>query len=181
MVATFSQLHHYIEKSCFTFSFTYNAIDCIDVFFQEFFVPSNLHFCHSTVDVGFYFGKQRSFHVRFYTPKKKWTQHFVQLLDNFVLVTFFLRALAFEPFVEHLRVAENIRKEKIEQSPEFVEIILEGSTGYEEPIFRVKQPDDLRQRTVFVLYSMSLVHHNILPSELLELGLFTHHHFKRGD
>src|SRR5690606_30972992 len=124
-----------------------SAIYGIDILLQNLLVPLDLHLRHANVDVDFLLRKQTLFDIVLDSSEQKWSENLVQLLDDRVLVS----SLRLEPLIECGTVAEDIGKQEVEKSPEFVQIVLEGSTSDEQSVTRVEDPDDLSKGGFLVL------------------------------
>lgn len=72
-------------------------------------------------------------------------------------------------------------RDVLQQSPELVQVVLEGSAGDEESGARVKDPHDLGEHRVDVLDSVCLVDDDVFPGELLESRLFAETELVRRD
>ena len=81
-----------------------------------------------------------------------------------------------EPLIEIVSAVENIREEVIEKSSEFMEIVLERSSGQQKTVGCLDLSDDNRQFTLLILDPVSLVNHHVLPVELLEDNLLPEDH-----
>ena len=81
----------------------------------------------------------------------------------------------------YLGIVENVREEKIEKSPEFVEVVLERRTGDEQPIGRFEFAHNLRELRFLVLDAVSFVNHHVAPAKLLEDRPLLHDDLVRGD
>ena len=76
----------------------------------------------------------------------------MELLYNGILVLFLPR----EPGIKGLRLSEYIGQQEVEQCPQLVQVVLQGSTCDEQSVPRAEKTDDLGERRLFVLDSMRL-------------------------
>ena len=73
-----------------------------------------------------------------------------------------------EPLLEGAAALENGGQQEVEQGPELGELVLQrGACEQHTPRGQVVRVQDLRQFTVVVLHTMTLVHDHVLPAELL--------------
>lgn len=76
----------------------------------------------------------------------------MQLLDNNILIA----TLALKPIIKQRGISKHIRKQKVEQCPELMEVVLERRSGDKKTVTGVKYTDDLSQRRLFIFDSVGL-------------------------
>lgn len=83
--------------------------------------------------------------------------------------------------LKYLGIVEDIRKEEVEEGPQLVQVVLEGSTRDEEAVGRFEFTDDLGELRFLVLDTVGFIDDHVAPVELLENGTFLHDDLVRGD
>lgn len=86
-----------------------------------------------------------------------------------------------EPFVEVVGGVEHIRKQKVEEGPQLVKVVLERSSCQEKTVRGLDLPDHGREFTLLVLNPVSLVYDHVLPVKLLKDRLLPKDHLVGGD
>ena len=176
MVLTFPQLHQDILEPhllCFT-----SSIDNINPLHQDLGIPVPLHLGEANEDFNFLLWEETFLHVSFQTSQEKGFEHTMESCYETVITN---PSVGVEPLIEIVSFVENIREEVIEKSSEFMEIVLERSSGQQKTVGCLDLSDDNRQFTLLILDPVSLVNHHVLPVELLEDNLLPEDHLVRGD
>lgn len=103
------------------------GVDHFDVALQDLFVELLLQFTQTDVEINFFFQRERLLDVFFQTPEHERPQQSVDLLDDccFRLLVFARR----EQLPEVLIGVEEVRHNEIQESPEFLQIVLQWSTS----------------------------------------------------
>ena len=83
--------------------------------------------------------------------------------------------------VKVLRVRKLLGQQKVQQGPQFVQIVLEGGARDQQPILGLDQPDHFGQFALLVLDPVRLVDDQVAPHELLQLAGGFQHHLVGGD
>lgn len=170
------------------------TINCINIFHEEFLIEIPLELTHPKVEFDLFLGFQGFLNFRFQSPEQKGFEDFVELFNNIFLFRIFGWALECKPRIKISCRAENIREQKIEQSPKLMEIVLKRGSCDQETVFAnmvsfspfflrksrwmtgsnvpIKKPHYLGEGRVFVFNSMGLVNHNIIPSKFLKYRFF---------
>lgn len=87
-----------------------------------------------------------------------------------------------EPFLEVLATRENSRKQKVEESPEFTEVVLERSSCKQNSVRRLVLLAQRHGKLGFeVFHAMALVDDNVLPHNFAKDGLVEHNVFVGRD
>lgn len=73
------------------------------------------------------------------------------------------------------------RQNKVQQSPKFLQIVLQRCTGDEQSTTTVERSNDLTEQGIDILDSMRFINNDVFPTELLERRLFSQTHFVRSD
>jgi glycerol-3-phosphate cytidylyltransferase-like family protein len=68
----------------------------------------------------------------------------------------------------YVRRIKHIRKQEVEEGPEFVQVVLQRRAGEQETVGRFELSDYFRQLGLLVLDPVRLVNHHVAPVELLE-------------
>jgi hypothetical protein len=178
MVAALAQLHDNVEETCLAFLLARGTVDGINVLFKQHTVPLALHVGHADVEVDLLLGEERVLDIGLDTTQEEGAEDLVELLDNGIR---FIAVLGLEPFVKVFARGEDVGKDKVEQSPELVEVVLQRCTGDQEASATGKGTDDLGEKRVDILDTVGLVNGNVLPAELFQRRLFTQTHFVRRD
>lgn len=124
-------------------------------------------------------------HILLNPPQHERSQNSVQLLDDVVLllVCTFTLSVQTKPRIENFSTPENVGKEEIQKSPQLVQVILEGSSGDQEPVVRLHGSYDLAQTTILVLNPVSFINNQILRTKTRTsvsiTNLSQHPHFPR--
>ena len=71
-----------------------------------------------------------------------------------------------EPLVELLGITKDFGKEEVEEGPQLVEVVLEGSTGDEDAMLRLHGTNDLAEGRILVLDAMGFIDDEVLPIDL---------------
>ena len=79
-----------------------------------------------------------------------------------------MQRLGAEPGFKDLKVIKEVRLQKVEEGPKLPHVVLEGGSCQQKPICRLKALENCRQPTFPVLDSMSLVHHDETPLDLVQ-------------
>ena len=102
-------------------------------------------------------------------------------LGDHVLLGLVIVNVKIEPFVELLGRGKNVREEEVEQGPQFVQVVLQGSSGQKETECCAETSDCLAEHGGLVLETMGLVNDQVAPGKLLERPSFGVAHLIRGD
>ena len=89
--------------------------------------------------------------------------------------------VSIEPLVEILGAAEDFWKQKVEEGPEFMEIVLQWSSRQQESATCLDLPDHHREFALLILDPMSLVNDHVLPIKFLKHALLSEDHLVGGD
>ncbi len=115
-IAHLAQLHDDIEESHFA---RIGCIEHFDIALQNFLIPLLLHVAQTDEELRFNLRKQCFLHFALEATQKEWAQEAMQARDDFPSLR---RILQLEPGIEILRRTEQLRHQKVEQSPQLVQI-----------------------------------------------------------
>ena len=176
VVAALAQLHenvlqtHLLQLA--------GSVDNVDVPHQDFGVHFTLEFAEPDVDFELLLGFQSLLHFGLETSQQEGPQHGVQAFDQSVVAQ---TVVGVEPFVEILRVVEDIGQEEVEQSPQLVQVVLQRRSGDQQPIGCFELSDNFRQFRFLVFDAMGFVDDHVSPIELPENGPLFHDNLVRCD
>mmetsp|Transcript_28915 Transcript_28915/g.83963 ORF Transcript_28915/g.83963 Transcript_28915/m.83963 type:complete len:731 (+) Transcript_28915:2411-4603(+) len=166
MATALAQLHDDIEDGRSVLLCALSG-DGIDIAKQQLLVQLLLDLGHTDHDEGLRLRRQALGNILLDTADHKGTEDVVKL-GNHILLGLVIVDVKIEPLVELLRGREDVREEEVEQGPQFVQIVLQGSTGQEETVGRVEASHRLAEHGGLVLEAVGLVDDQIAPGELLE-------------
>jgi len=87
---------------------------------------------HAEVQLGLLLGQERVLDVELETAQEEGLEYLVELLHHVLLVVLLGKR---EPRVKVLGRAKDIGQQKVEQGPEFVQVVLERRASDEETVF----------------------------------------------
>ena len=106
-------------------------------------------------------------HVHLESSKHEGTENLVQLRDELVLLVGIVN-VEIEPIVELFGTRKDIGDQEVEQSPQLVQIILQGSSGQEQTVPCLEGSDGTGEGRGFVLEAMCFINNEVGPGELVE-------------
>ena len=122
VVADFAQLHDEVEEVGLVV-----AVERV-LFHQNVFIEFLLSVRQPHIDVDFLFRGDGLLDFLFGAPQDERTQDLVKFLDGFKVGSFGIFLVLIKKVVKNLRVVENVGHQKVEQGPEFVQVVLQGSS-----------------------------------------------------
>mmetsp|Transcript_14522 Transcript_14522/g.42533 ORF Transcript_14522/g.42533 Transcript_14522/m.42533 type:complete len:379 (+) Transcript_14522:1826-2962(+) len=176
MIAHLAQLHEDVEES--DLGGSPQGVQFVRVLGQDLLVPLLLHGGQSDEQLGLLLGGEGVGDVLLDATEHERPQDGVELLDDVLLP---VRPGHVEPLVELLGVSKDFGKEEIQQRPQFVEVVLEGSAGDEETELGVHGPHYLAEGRILVLDPVGLVDDEVLPVDLPQWALLLEYPLVRRD
>ena len=88
---------------------------------------------------------------------------------------------AHAPALEALEIVKDVGEEKVEEGPEFREVVLEGSSGEKKAVGGGVGLELADEAAVEVLEAVALIDDDVLPAEALEVLAVIHDNLVGGD
>mmetsp|Transcript_8845 Transcript_8845/g.30409 ORF Transcript_8845/g.30409 Transcript_8845/m.30409 type:complete len:769 (-) Transcript_8845:151-2457(-) len=173
VIAALPQLHHDVEQP----APLPRTVDGVDVLLHQVLVPLQLHLAHTNLQDGLLLGGQALLDLCLHPTQQERPQQLVQLVHGLVLLGV---RVDLEPLIELFRAGKDVRQQKVEESPELVQVVLQRRTGDQQSVVRVEHPDDPAQQRVLVLDPVRLVDDDVPPVELLQVALLLDDHLVRS-
>lgn len=100
------------------------------------------------------------------------------MFDHLLMITTGMRL---EPGIKVISRGKDVREQKVEEGPQLVQVVLQGSARDEEATGGVEFTDDDGQFAGFILDAMCFINDQVLPVDLAQGGLLTQAHLITSD
>jgi hypothetical protein len=128
------------------------------------------------MDQHFLLGRKVLLYLSLGSSQHKGLEDLVQLTNQLDVFLFGLDACrvgpcfcrVVEPVVKELRIAEDLGKQEIKQTPKLMQIVLQGSSSQEQLALRMQLPHHLGKLTILVFDLMRLIDYDVVPLDFLQ-------------
>ena len=149
-IVEFESVALYLHKNVQQLDFLpFGAVEHVQILHQQLRVQISLDFAEADVDFRFLLGRESLLHVGLDATQQEGAEHAMKTLDEVVVTE---AAVGVEPSVEIVGRGEKIRQQKVEQRPQFVEIVLERGAGEEESVGAPNLPHHFGQLKGFFFF-----------------------------